>query len=61
MQASNGSSLADIQNEISDGANLIQIIGNLTQMINKELNRARQAGRRQVDVINETVDDARGR
>ena len=41
LQASNGSSLSDIQNEISDGANLIQIVGNLTQMINKELNRAR--------------------
>jgi len=30
-------------------------------MINKELNRARQTGRRQADVINEAVDDARGR
>lgn len=41
LQAQNGSSLSDIQNEISDGANLHQICGNLTQMINKELNRAR--------------------
>ena len=30
-------------------------------MINKELNRARQTGRRQVDVINDAVEDARGR
>ena len=41
MQSSNGSSLADIQNEVSDGANLTQIIGNLTQMIARDLQRAR--------------------
>lgn len=61
MQAQNGSSLSDIQNEISDGANLIQIVGNLTQTINKELNRARATGRRQVDVINDAVEESRGR
>jgi len=61
LQAQNGSSLQDVQNEISDGANLHQICGNLTQMINKELNRARQTGRNQAHVINEAVDDARGR
>lgn len=41
LQASNGSSLADIQNEVSDGNNLTQIIGNLTQMIARDLQRAR--------------------
>ena len=30
-------------------------------MITKELNRARQTGRRQIDVINDAVDESRGR
>jgi len=33
--------LADIQNEVSDGSNLAQVIGNLTQMIARDLQRAR--------------------
>ena len=41
MQATNGSSLADIQNEVSDGTNIAQIIGTLTQMIARDLQRAR--------------------
>lgn len=41
MQAQNGSSLADLQNEVSDGSNLTQIIGNLTQMFARDLQRAR--------------------
>lgn len=41
LQAGNGSSLADIQNEVSDGSNLAQVIGNLTQMIARDLQRAR--------------------
>jgi len=41
LQVTNGSSLADIQNEVADGANLTQIIGNLTQMISRDLQRAR--------------------
>jgi len=30
LQATNGSSLSDLQNEVSDGSNLTQIIGTLT-------------------------------
>ena len=41
MQATNGSSLADIQNEVQDGNNLTQVICNLTQMIARDLQRAR--------------------
>ena len=41
LQMTNGSSLADLQNEVSDGANLTQIIGTLTQMIARDLQRAR--------------------
>ena len=41
MQATNGSSLSDIQGEVSDGTNIAQIIGNLTQMIARDLQRAR--------------------
>lgn len=41
LQATNGSSLADIQNEVQDGNNLTQVICNLTQMIARDLQRAR--------------------
>ena len=41
LQATNGSSLSDLQNEVQDGANLTQIIGTLTQMIARDLQRAR--------------------
>lgn len=41
LQATNGTSLADIQGEVSDGTNIAQIIGNLTQMIARDLQRAR--------------------
>ena len=41
LQATNGTSLSDIQGEVSDGTNLTQIIGNLTQMIARDLQRAR--------------------
>ena len=41
LQATNGSSLSDIQGEVSDGTNIAQIIGNLTQMIARDLQRAR--------------------
>ena len=37
LQATNGSSLSDIQGEVSDGTNIAQIIGNLTQMIARDL------------------------
>ena len=41
LQATNGSSLSDIQGEVSDGTNIAQIIGTLTQMIARDLQRAR--------------------
>lgn len=37
LQATNGTSLSDIQNEVTDGTNITQIIGNLTQMIARDL------------------------
>jgi len=37
LQATNGTCLADIQGEVSDGTNIAQIIGNLTQMIARDL------------------------
>ena len=52
----NGNSLAEIQQEISDGVNITQIVGNLTQMIQRELSLSRRAGRQQANVINESVD-----
>ena len=56
LQASNGSSLADIQNEVTDGANLAQVIGTLTQMIARDLQRARNT--RIVEGTNEEVRSA---
>ena len=41
MQTTNGTSLSDLQNEVTDGQNLTQIVGNLTQMIARDLQRAR--------------------
>jgi len=55
LQAQNNSSLNELQNEISDGPNLIQIVGNLTTMLAKELSRARSSGRKQP--VNESYDD----
>ena len=41
LQTTNGTSLSDLQNEVTDGQNLTQIVGNLTQMIARDLQRAR--------------------
>lgn len=57
LQQQNGSSLSDIQNEISEGTNLIQTVGQLSQMITRELNRAKSTGRAQANVINQAVGD----
>ena len=45
LRALNGSTLASVQDEIGDGANLTQVVGNLTQLISRELQRAKQSGR----------------
>lgn len=45
LRALNGSTLASVQEEIGDGNNLTQVVGNLTQMISRELQRAKQSGR----------------
>jgi hypothetical protein len=52
--------LAEIQNEIQDGANLTQTIGNLTQMIARELQKCREAGRQQANAINIESQGVRG-
>ena len=55
MQAQNGSSLSDIQNEVAEGSDLIQTVGQLNQLIMKELSRARSTGRAQANVINDSI------
>lgn len=43
LQASNGASLQDLQNEVADGPNLISLIGQLTQQLLKEIREQNQS------------------
>lgn len=42
MQSQNGGTLNDIQTELAEGHDLLVLVGQVANLINKELNRVKQ-------------------
>jgi hypothetical protein len=49
LQAQNGSTLGDLQSELTENPDLLIILGQLGNLLNKEFARSRSAGRTQIE------------